>query len=314
MTGNSTSSGVVTTADEVPGGAALTPGVPRRRVPRRRAPRAAQRVAGTVGTHLVMVIICGFALAPLLWAISSAFKSDSEILTGISLIPLKPTLDHFITVIAQTDFLQWFLNSLLVSLGVTVLSIVVGSLAGYALSRWRFRGQALYGNSLLAVQMFPGVMLAIPMYLLLTRFGLIDTLWALLVTYLTFALSFSVWMLKGYFDGIPREIEEAAMVDGLGRLGALWHVILPLAGPGIVTVAVNAFLLSWNEFFFAYVFLASKEKFTLSLGMYSFIEQFTTQWGNIMAAGVLSTIPVLIFFFLLQKSLTRGLVAGATKG
>ena len=280
----------------------------------RRRPGAGRRALGLAGTHLVMVLICGFALAPLLWAISSAFKSDAEIMTGISLIPTQPTLDHFRDVLASSGFGRWFLNSLLVSLGVTVLSIVVGSLAGYAMSRWRFRGKGLYGNSLLAVQMFPGVMLAIPMYLLLTRFGLIDTLWALLVTYLTFALAFSVWMLKGYFDGIPREIEEAALVDGLTRLGALRHVILPLAGPGIVTVAVNAFLLSWNEFFFAYVFLATNEKFTLSLGLYSFIQQFTTQWGNIMAAGVLSTIPVLVFFFMLQKSLTRGLVAGATKG
>lgn len=310
MTGNEiTTDRIITTADEVPGGAALTPGIPRWR-----APRAAQRAAASAGTHAAMVMICGFALAPLLWAISSAFKSDSEIMTGISLIPLEPTLDHFKAVIADSNFVRWFLNSLLVSLGVTILSIAVGSLGGYALSRWRFRGEGLYGNSLLAVQMFPGVMLAIPMYLLLTRFGLIDTLWALLATYLTFALAFSVWMLKGYFDGIPREIEEAALVDGLTRLGALWHVILPLAGPGIVTVAVNAFLLSWNEFFFAYVFLASNENFTLSLGMYSYIQQFTTQWGNIMAAGVLSTVPVLIFFFMLQKSLTRGLVAGATKG
>lgn len=283
-------------------------------VVRRRKPRAVRRALGLAGTHVAMVVICGFALAPLLWAISSAFKSDSEIMTGISLIPTEPTLDHFRTVMADSGFGRWFLNSLLVSLGVTFLSIVVGSLAGYAMSRWRFRGKGLYGNSLLAVQMFPGVMLAIPMYLLLTRFGLIDTLWALLVTYLTFALAFSVWMLKGYFDGIPREIEEAALVDGLTRLGALRHVILPLAGPGIVTVAVNAFLLSWNEFFFAYVFLATTDKFTLSLGLYSFIQQFTTQWGNIMAAGVLSTIPVLIFFFMLQKSLTRGLVSGATKG
>lgn len=293
----------------------VVPGAPARStVVSRRRPHAGRRAVGLAGTHVAMILVCGFALAPLLWAISSAFKSDSEIMTGISLVPTHPTLDHFRAVIAESGFARWFLNSLLVSVGVTFLSIVVGSLAGYAMSRWRFRGRGLYGNSLLAVQMFPGVMLAIPMYLLLTRFGLIDTLFALLVTYLTFALAFSVWMLKGYFDGIPREIEEAALVDGLTRLGALRHVILPLAGPGIVTVAVNAFLLSWNEFFFAYVFLASSEKFTLSLGLYSFIQQFTTQWGNIMSAGVLSTIPVLIFFFALQKSLTRGLVSGATKG
>jgi len=273
-----------------------------------------RRGIGRVGTHVALLAISAFALAPLAWAISSAFKSDTEIMTNLSIIPSQPTLDHFRVVLRESNFGRWFLNSLLVSLGTTVLAIVVGSLAGYAMSRWRFRGRGFYGNSLLVIQMFPGVMLAIPMFLLLTKFHLIDTLWALLVTYLTFALAFSVWMLKGYFDAIPREIEEAALIDGTGRLGALRHVIMPLAGPGIVTVAVFSFLLSWNEFFFAYVFLASPGKFTLSLGLYSFIQQFTTQWGNIMAAGVLATLPVLVFFFLLQRSLTRGLVAGATKG
>jgi ABC-type glycerol-3-phosphate transport system permease component len=272
------------------------------------------RILGRVGTHVGLLAISAFALAPLAWAISSAFKSDTEIMTNLSIIPSHPTLDHFKVVLRESDFGTWFLNSLLVAVGTTVLAIVVGSLAGYAMSRWRFRGRGFYGNSLLVIQMFPGVMLAIPMFLLLNKFHLIDTLWALLVTYLTFALAFSVWMLKGYFDGIPREIEEAALIDGTGRLGALRYVIMPLAGPGIVTVAVFSFLLSWNEFFFAYVFLASPGKFTLSLGLYSFIQQFTTQWGNIMAAGTLATLPVLVFFFLLQRSLTRGLVAGATKG
>ena len=277
--------------------------------------RVVRRGLGRVGTHVALLAISAFALAPLAWAISSAFKSDTEIMTNLSLIPSKPTLEHFRVVISESAFGTWFLNSLLVAGGTTLLAIIVGSLAGYAMSRWRFRGRGLYGNSLLVIQMFPGVMLAIPMYLLLTKFHLIDTLWALLVTYLTFALAFSVWMLKGYFDGIPREIEEAALIDGASRLKALWHVIIPLAGPGIVTVAVFSFLLSWNEFFFAYVFLASGDKFTLSLGLYSFIQQFTTQWGNIiMAAGTLATLPVLVFFFLLQRSLTRGLVAGATKG
>ena len=276
--------------------------------------RRARRVLGRIGTHAALLAISAFALAPLAWAISSAFKSDNEIMTNLSVIPAHPTLAHFKVVLSQSNFGTWFRNSLLVSGGTTFLAIVVGSLAGYAMSRWRFRGRGLYGNSLLVIQMFPGVMLAIPMYLLLTKFHLIDTLWALLVTYLTFALAFSVWMLKGYFDGIPKEMEEAALIDGASRLRILWSIILPLARPGIVSVAVFAFLLAWNEFFFAYVFIASNHNFTLSLGMYSFIEQFSTQWGNIMAAGTLATLPVLVFFFLLQRALTRGMMAGATKG
>lgn len=282
--------------------------------PRRRFRFHLRTFVGHALTHLVLIMITLFALAPLAWAISSAFKTNSEILTGLNFFPTNPTLGNFTFVLSNTEFPTWIRNSLIVSLGTTFSALVIGSFGGYAMSRWRFRGRELYGNTLLVVQMFPGIMLAIPLFLVLTNYGLIDTLWALLVTYLTFALATSVWMLKGYFDSIPREIEEAALIDGASRLEILWRIVLPLAGPGITTVAVFVFLLAWNEFFFAYVFLASPEKYTLSIGTYSFIQQFTTQWGNIMAAGTLTTIPVLIFFFGLQRTLTRGLIAGAMKG
>jgi ABC-type glycerol-3-phosphate transport system permease component len=282
--------------------------------PQRRGRVRLRSFVGKAFVHFVLILLTLFALAPLAWAISSAFKTNSEILTGLNFLPKNPTLANFTFVVSNTEFLTWLRNSLQVALGTTFLALVVGSFGGYAMSRWRFRGRALYGNTLLVVQMFPGVMLAIPLFLVLTNYGLIDTLWALLVTYLTFALVTSVWMLKGYFDAIPREIEEAALIDGANRLQILWQIVLPLAGPGITTVAVFVFLLAWNEFFFAYIFLASAENYTLSLGMYSFIQQFTTQWGNIMAAGTLTTLPVLFFFFVLQRTLTRGLVAGAMKG
>lgn len=271
-------------------------------------------VAVKILSHVILIILSIFAIAPLGWAITTAFKPDGEILGSVSLLPQHPTFDHFSTVIGATSFPHWFLNSVIVSGSTTFLAIVIGSLAGYAMSRWTFRGRAIYGNILLIVQMFPGVMLAIPLYLLLTDYHLIDTLLALIVTYLTFALAFSVWMLKGYFDGIPMDLEEAALIDGASRITILWRIIMPLAAPGIVTVAVYAFLLAWNEFFFAYIFIASSSKYTLMLGMYSFIEQFNTQWGNIMAAGVLTTLPVLVLFFGLQRALTRGLISGATKG
>lgn len=284
------------------------------KTPRHRRAFRARNVVGKVLTHAVLILLTIFALLPLAWAISSAFKTDSEILTTLNFFPTNPTLANFTFVLGNTEFPTWIKNSLIVALGTTFCALVIGSFGGYAMSRWRFRGRALYGNTLLIVQMFPGVMLAIPLFLVLTNYGLIDTLWALLVTYLTFALVTSVWMLKGYFDSIPMEIEEAALIDGANRMQILWKIVLPLAGPGITTVSVFVFLLAWNEFFFAYVFLASPEKYTLSIGTYSFIQQFTTQWGNIMAAGTLTTLPVLIFFFVLQRTLTRGLVAGAMKG
>ena len=288
--------------------------IPERRIARARRPLRSNRLALSAVSHLILIVLAVFSLAPLLWAITSAFKPDSEILSTVSILPERPTLDNFRVVIAETSFPRWFWNSALVSLSVTLLAIVVGMLGGYAMSRWRFYGRGLYGNTLLIIQMFPGVMLGIPLYLLLSDYHLVNTLWALIVTYLTFSLAFSVWMLKGFFDTIPREIEEAAIIDGANRFQILSRVVLPLAGPGVTTVAVFAFLLAWNEFFFAYIFLAQNEKYTLSIGMYSFIQQFTTQWGNIMAAGTLTTLPVLFFFFLIQRALARGLVAGAVKG
>ena len=272
------------------------------------------RIAIGALSHAVLILLCLFAITPLVWAIGSAFKPKREIMTNPGLIPDAPTLTHFRFVLQQTDFPLWMRNSLQVSLATVALSLLVGGLGGYAMSRWRFRGRTLYGNTLLIVQMFPGVMLGIPLFLLLSDYKLIDTLWSLLLTYLTFALAFSVWMLKGYFDNIPREIEEAAMIDGANRLQVLYQIVLRLAAPGIATVAVFTFLLAWNEFFFAYLFLVSRDNYTLILGMYTFLTQYTADWGRIMAAGVMATMPALLFFFVLQRVLTRGLISGAMKG
>jgi multiple sugar transport system permease protein len=281
-------------------------------VPRRH--RRFAQMAGSFASHAILLVLVLFALAPLLEALSTSFKTKREINTGNTLIPQNPTTSQFEYVLGQTDFATWMRNSLQIAIATTLFALVIGSLGGYAMSRWRFRGRTLYGNTLLMVQMFPGVMLGIPLFLLLDNYGLIDTMWALLVTYLTFALAFSVWMLKGYFDGIPREIEEAALIDGANRLQVLWQIVLRLSVPGIVTVAVFTFLLAWNEFFFAYLFLVSPHKMTLTLGLFTFIRQYTTDWGYIMAAGILTCLPALVFFFLLQRALTRGLIAGAMKG
>jgi multiple sugar transport system permease protein len=283
------------------------------RVPRGRHRRTMKWLQSIV-SHAILLILCVFALAPLLEALSTAFKTKREINTGTTLIPQFPTTANFAYVLGQTDFGTWLRNSLQIAIATTVCALVVGSLGGYAMSRWRFRGRTVYGNTLLTVQMFPGVMLGIPLFLLLEQYGLIDTMWALLLTYLTFALAFSVWMLKGYFDGIPREIEEAALTDGANRFQVLYQIVLRLAAPGLVTVAVFTFLLAWNEFFFAYLFLVSPNRMTLTLGLFTFIRQYTTDWGYIMAAGILTCLPALVFFFGLQRALTRGLIAGAMKG
>lgn len=281
----------------------------------RRARR--QRLIGhvlSIARHLALGVLCLFALAPLLWAISTSFKPQTEVYTNTGLIPYAPTASNYVYVLSKTQFGLWFWNTVRVALATTVLAIAVATLGGYAMSRFRFVGRGLYGNILLIVQMFPGVMLGIPLFLLFARMKLVNTLESLLITYMTFALAFAVWMLKGYFDAIPKEIEEAARIDGASDLGVLWRIILPLASPGITTVAVYAFLLAWNDFFFAYILLAKNQTYTLQIGLYTFINQFFTQWEYLMPAAVLTTIPVLFFFFALQRYLTRGLIAGATKG
>jgi arabinogalactan oligomer / maltooligosaccharide transport system permease protein len=272
------------------------------------------RIALHILRHGLLLAICLFAIAPLLWGLSASLKPRSELFTNPSLIPNEPTLSNYAYVLGKTKFPRWFWNTLVIALSTTVLAVGVATLGGYAMSRFRFWGRSLYGNTLLVVQMFPGVMLAIPLFLIFTRLRLIDTRWALLITYLTFALAFAVWMLKGYFDSIPREIEEAALIDGASRLQVLWRIILPLSAPGITTVSVFAFLLAWNDFFFAFLFLVKDTNYTLQMGLFTFIKQFHTEWNYLMTAAMLTSIPVFIFFFGLQRYLTRGLIAGATKG
>jgi arabinogalactan oligomer/maltooligosaccharide transport system permease protein len=279
---------------------------------RRRRPRWG-RIGLKILSHVILILISLFSILPLLWTITTSFKTDAENISSVGLLPHHPVISNYTFVLTNTQFPRWFLNSLIVATLSTALAIVVGTLGGYAMSRWRFYGRGFYGNTLLVVQMFPGVMLAIPLYLLLSRYDLINTLGALVVTYLTFSLALSVWMLKGYFDSIPKEIEEAAFIDGAGRASILGRIVLPLVGPGIATVTIMVFLFAWNEFFFAFIFIASRGKYTLALGMWSFILQFSVQWGYIMAAAVLTTIPVLIVFLLAQRTLSRGLITGAVK-
>ncbi len=281
-----------------------------RQATRRRFTRGGLQVV----RHVLLVALCVFALAPLLWATSTSLKPRTEVFTNTSLIPHDPTLSNFTYVLRNTRFGHWFRNTLMIALATTFASVAVATLGGYAMSRFRFWGRGLYGSVLLVVQMFPGVMLAIPLFLIFTRLRLVDTYWSLWITYMSFALAFAVWMLKGYFDGIPREIEEAALIDGAGRMSVLWRIILPLSAPGITTVAVFAFLLAWNDFFFAYILLVREENYTLQMGLFTFIKQFNTEWNYLMTAAVLTTLPVLVFFFGLQRFLTRGLIAGATKG
>ena len=272
------------------------------------------RLLLATGRHVLLIFLCAFALLPLIWGLSTSFKPANELFTNPSLIPNNPTLANYTYVLSKTKFPQWFWNTLLIATLTTVLSVSIAMLGGYAMSRFRFWGRGFYGNTLLVVQMFPSVMLAIPLFLMFSRLKMIDTRYSLLITYMSFALAFAVWSLKGYFDAIPREIEEAAQIDGASRMGVLWRIMLPLAAPGITTVAVFTFLLAWNDFFFAFLFLVSDSNYTLQMGLFTFIKQFTREWNYLMTAAMLTAVPVFIFFFGLQRFLTRGLISGGVKG
>jgi arabinogalactan oligomer/maltooligosaccharide transport system permease protein len=240
--------------------------------------------------------------------------------TEIEIIPSDPTLENYQNLFDPSTatggfFWNWFGNSLLIAVLTTILAVFLASTAAYALSRYRFRGKRISTNFFLTSQMFPAVILLVPLFQLLAiRLGLLNTPWALVLAYATTAIPFSVLMLKSYFDTLPVELEEAAKIDGLGPFGAFWRIVIPLSTPGIAVTAFYAFITAWNEFLYALVFLTRPEAFTLPIGVRLFINQFTQNWGGTMALSVVVTIPVVIFFYLAQRYLISGLSTGGIKG
>ena len=265
--------------------------------------------------HLLAAGLCTLLIAPFFWMISTSLKSPAEVaLRDPTIIPRTLEFSNYSNVFSRGHFDRYFLNSIIVSTVTTVLSVVVATLAGYAFARYRlFGGKALLFG-ILATQMFPAILLAIPLYILLRQLSLLNSLAGLILVYTTFALPFCVWMLRNYFMSVPTELDDAARVDGASRLQALFGVILPVAIPGIIATSIFAFILSWNEFLFANTFISSSNKRTLSIGLQSLIGEFTTDWGLLMAGAVITTIPIVIVFFAVQRYLTQGLAAGAVKG
>ncbi|HYF93282.1 MAG TPA: carbohydrate ABC transporter permease [Symbiobacteriaceae bacterium] len=270
------------------------------------------RLITNILRHLVLIAMSAFAILPFYWMVVTSIKPASEMMMGPTLIPKQITFEAYQHVWSETQFPAWFWNSLKVAVGSTALALLVACLAGYAMSRYNFRGKGIFGTTLLMVQMFPLVLVGIPLVLLISKIGVMDKPFGLVLIYMTFALPFAIWMMKGFFDGIPRSLEEAATIDGCSRMQAFRLIVLPLSGPGLTSVAVFTFLLAWNEFFIAYLFL--KTRLTLPIGLLTFIAQFFNQWDSLMSAATLTTIPVLVFYLILQRQLTRGITAGAVKG
>ena len=274
-----------------------------------------RRLAGRIGINLLALLVFAVMVFPVYWMVSTAFKPASDILTfDPTLIPASATLDHFSDAIHRPYFWRVARNSVIVVLAVTTLSLLLSFLAALALAKFRFYGKSAFIVLIIAVQMVPLNALIIPLYIILSRADQVDKLSGLVITYLTFVLPFCVWVLRGFLLGVPRELEEAAMVDGSTRFGAFVRILLPLVAPGLVATSIFAFIQVWNEFIIAYIFLSSPENQTLTVWLAQFTSLRGTQWGPLMAGATLTAIPVVIFFVLVHRRIAFGLTAGAVRG
>jgi N,N'-diacetylchitobiose transport system permease protein len=274
-----------------------------------------RRRARQLGWNLVGLLVFLVMVFPVYWMVATAFKPGQQILSYTpQWVPTHPTLSNFRDAVHQPFFWNAVKNSLIVVTSVVALSVVLAFLASLALAKFHFYGRKAFIVLILGVQMVPLAALIIPLYILMSRLGQIDKLTGVIAMYLTFVLPFTVWTMRGFLLGIPKELEEAAMVDGATRFGAFVRVLLPLVGPGLVATSIFAFIQAWNEFIIAYVFLHTPEKQTLMVWLASFTTLRGTDWGPLMAGATLCALPVVVFFLLVQRRIAFGLTAGAVRG
>jgi multiple sugar transport system permease protein len=269
-----------------------------------------------IGIRLLLLVpLMIFVLFPFYWVIITSFKATPQISGRTSLFWPEPfTLEQYRSLILETPFLTWLWNSVVVALVSTAVSVAAAALAAYALVRLRFVGAGLLTTFILITYLLPGTLIFIPLYQTLTDLGLINSYGALMVTYPTFLMPFATWVLIGYFRSIPVELEEAAMIDGASRIYAFWRITLPLAAPALLSVALFAFTNAWNEFLFAFVFIQSESLRTLPIGLQSMVVGDILPWGELMAASLLTAVPVAILYLYAQRFLVGGLTVGAVKG
>jgi len=277
-----------------------------------------QRILGAIGSHAVLVFATFIALFPCFWIVSASFKPKSEIDSSeISLFPKAPTLSNYSYTLFDNQnaiFWKWLLNSLIVAGLTAVLGVFLSATAAYAFSRFNFVGKKVGLMSFLVVQMFPLALLLLPIFNILNGLKLINTIPGLVLAYSTTAIPFCVWMMKGFFDTIPYELEEAAQIDGLGKLGTFWRIALPLSLPGISVVTFFSFMTAWNEFLLALVLMTGNENYTVSVGLRTFVDAYRANWGAYSAGATLVTIPVALLFLWAQRYLVSGLTSGGVKG
>jgi multiple sugar transport system permease protein len=261
----------------------------------------------------VILAVIAVGVVPYLWMVLTSFKSRIDALADTPRWWFAPTLAHYPEVFVNKQYAPLLWNSVIVAIGSTLLSLVLGVPAAYAFARLSFRGKEDLFFFFLTTRMAPAISIVVPMYLLFNWLGLADTRTAVILAHSTFNLSLVVWMMRGFFADIPAAIDEAAMLDGHSRAGAFARVVLPLAAPGIAATAVLCFILSWNEFLYAFI-LAAFESRTLTVGIPGLVTPHGTLWGQVAAVAVVATVPILVFTAAVQRHLVRGLTFGAVKG
>ena len=278
------------------------------------SPRLKRQLA-TGGQALALAAYVAFALFPLYWLIKIAVTPDKLLYTeGTALWPSRMSWANFETVLFYSDFMAFFRNSLIVSLGTAFFVTLFASGAGYAFSRFRFRGKGIVIFIMLLTQMFPLLMLIAPIYRIVGALGLLNSLESLIIVYTAFNIPFAAFLMQSFFDGIPKDLEEAAMIDGCTRFQALRRVVLPLTLPGMAATLGFVFTAAWSELLFALMLINSNEAMTFPVGLLNFVSKFSVDWGQMMAAGVLALIPSCLFFVFIQRYLVQGLTSGAVKG
>jgi multiple sugar transport system permease protein len=283
-------------------------------MPRERWGLRARRRAAHAAIYSLLAGMTALMLFPVAWMLTVSVRPNVEVMQiPPQWIPTVFTLEPYLKVLGSPRYLWTFVNSYVIALVVTAFSLVVGALAAYALARFRFKGQRTVIMFLITTQMFPLVLLCIPYFRVVVRLGLYDTLTALVIVYTTFTLPFCILMLRSYFAQIPKEMEEAAMVDGCSRLGAIARTLIPLSFPALVGAGLYTFLLAWNEFLFAVVLIESWGKRVITIAIYSLLAEFVTEWNMMMAFSVLASAPLVIGFIFLQRYVVQGMTAGAIK-
>ncbi|MBN2018587.1 MAG: sugar ABC transporter permease [Candidatus Cloacimonetes bacterium] len=265
--------------------------------------------------YSVLLIFVAISIFPVLRVLTISLRPGDNLLnTSLRIIPEDATFDNYVQLFTQKPFLLWIRNSLLVTLAVTIIGVALSSTAGYAFSRYKFPGRKAGLLALLVTQMFPATMLLLPLYIMISKLGLVNSFVGLIIMYSASALPFCIWLMKGYYDTIPSSLEESAKVDGAGKFYSFWKIIIPLASPALVITALFSFMAAWNEYVVAAQVLWYEDMFTIPLGLKSLQGNMTTQWGMYAAGALIISIPVIIVFLILSKWLVSGLTLGSVKG